>query len=387
MSAIHTTISNDQLRDVELALSGVWGGEVALDLVIDDVQPGAIIELHDAEGTGVALLSAVEAARVPPPTAVAERIGEGRAPTPPPVYAVRGPVAPARPLGHRDQLDLRLTVTPLYNPATILITGDVPPAEARAWTTVPVGSTIAVLDHGDSRALSDAVSTLRARRMEPVVMPAPSRIGRDHLEWLATVEVAAQHLLGGSVNMWVTPLSFSPGRVILLTGLSGSGKSTIAKLLVERLAEADQRTTTLLDGDEVRLILSSGLGFSLEDRMMNVRRIGWVAALVAKHGGIAVCAPIAPYDVMREEMRARAEECGRFLLVHIATPLEVCEKRDRKGLYAKARAGEIPQFTGISDPYEIPPRADLTIDASVVSPDDAVMQIIRTLKRLDAANA
>ena len=183
-------------------------------------------------------------------------------------------------------------------------------------------------------------------------------------------------LAADDIDVWDTQRSVGDGLVILLTGLSGSGKSTIAKLLAERLGEGDDRTVTLLDGDEVRLILSSKLGFSRDDRLMNVRRIGWVAALIAKHGGIAVCAPIAPYAEMRAEMRERAESVGRFVLVHVSTPLEVC---DVKGLYAKARAGEIPQFTGISDPYEAPADADLSIDASVVSPEDAVDQIINAL--------
>ncbi|NHI15571.1 adenylyl-sulfate kinase [Microbacterium sp. CBS5P-1] len=195
---------------------------------------------------------------------------------------------------------------------------------------------------------------------------------------------AARALVADEIDVWETPTPVPPGRAILLTGLSGSGKSTISKLLVERLATADPRTVSLLDGDEVRLILSAGLGFSRDDRMLNVRRIGWVAALVASHGGIAVCAPIAPYEAMRWEMRERVEEVGRFLLVHISTPVEVCEARDRKGLYARARAGQIPEFTGISDPYEVPADADLTIDASVVAPDEAVDAILARLAEIDA---
>ena len=186
------------------------------------------------------------------------------------------------------------------------------------------------------------------------------------------------------MHVWPTNRSHGRGRVILLTGLSGSGKSTIAKLLAERLTGIDDRGVTLLDGDEVRLILSSGLGFSREDREMNVRRIGWVASLVASHGAIAVCAPIAPYAEMRAEMRERAEAVGRFLLVHVSTPLEVCEARDRKGLYARARRGEIPNFTGISDPYEAPTDADVTIDASTTAPADAVQRIVEVLQRIDA---
>jgi sulfate adenylyltransferase len=170
------------------------------------------------------------------------------------------------------------------------------------------------------------------------------------------------------------------GRTIFLTGLSGSGKSTIARELVARLA-AD-RTVTLLDGDVVRTHLSRGLGFSREDRDLNIRRIGWVAAEVTKHGGIAVCAPIAPYDETRQWVRRTVEAAGgpgSFILVWISTPIEECERRDVKGLYAKARAGEITGFTGIDDPYEAPLDADLTIDTTTVSLPDAVDQIARLI--------
>ncbi|RPF20131.1 adenylyl-sulfate kinase [Myceligenerans xiligouense] len=165
------------------------------------------------------------------------------------------------------------------------------------------------------------------------------------------------------------------GTVVFFTGLSGSGKSTVARALAAELDD-DGMGATLLDGDAVRHHLSKGLGFDRESRETNVERIGYVASLVAKHGGIAVAAPIAPFAAGRAKVRALAEEAGaRFLLVHISTPLEVCEARDRKGLYAKARAGEIPDFTGISSPYETPTDADLVIDTSEVSVEDAVKQV------------
>jgi sulfate adenylyltransferase len=169
---------------------------------------------------------------------------------------------------------------------------------------------------------------------------------------------------------------------VLLTGLSGSGKSTIARALVERLA--GERTITLLDGDVVRTHLSRGLGFSREDRDLNIRRIGWVAGEVTKHGGLAVCAPIAPYDETRQWVRATVEAAGgpgSFVLVWVSTSLEECERRDVKGLYAKARAGEIKGFTGIDDPYEPPRDADLVIDTSEVSVPAAVDQILTVLDR------
>lgn len=170
------------------------------------------------------------------------------------------------------------------------------------------------------------------------------------------------------------------GRTVFFTGLSGSGKSTVARAVVERLAGT--RSITLLDGDVVRTHLSKGLGFSAEDRDINIRRIGWVAAEVTKHGGLAVCAPIAPYDATRKWVRTAVEAAGgpgSFLLVWISTPLEVCEQRDVKGLYAKARRGEIKGFTGIDDPYEVPEDADLVIDTSVVALDDAVGRVLDAL--------
>ena len=165
-----------------------------------------------------------------------------------------------------------------------------------------------------------------------------------------------------------------PGVTVFLTGLSGAGKSTIADALVAGL-EADGRPVTVLDGDVVRTHLSSELSFSREHRDLNIRRIGFVAGEVVKHGGTVVVAAIAPYEAAREEARKLVEQHGRFLLVHVATPLEVVEQRDVKGLYAKARAGEIPQFTGISDPYEPPSRAEVTIDTSVTPLEQSVAQI------------
>lgn len=169
------------------------------------------------------------------------------------------------------------------------------------------------------------------------------------------------------------------GAVVFLTGLSGSGKSTIARALVERLQRADSRPVTLLDGDDVRRLLSSGLGFSRQDRDLNVRRLGWVASLVSKSGGVAVCAPIAPFESTRQEVRAMAETVGSFVLVHVATSLEVCEARDRKGLYARARAGDIPDFTGIGSPYEPPLDADLVLDTGTTSVDEAVDVILAAM--------
>ncbi len=169
------------------------------------------------------------------------------------------------------------------------------------------------------------------------------------------------------------------GVVVFFTGLSGSGKSTIARALRDALAERGDRTVSLLDGDLVRQLLSAGLTFSRADRDLNIARIGYVATEVARHGGIAICAPIAPYEAARAQVRRMVCEVGDFLLIHVATPVAVCEARDRKGLYAKARAGLIDHFTGVSDPYEEPRNADLTVDTSVMSRQEAADAVLGLL--------
>jgi sulfate adenylyltransferase len=192
--------------------------------------------------------------------------------------------------------------------------------------------------------------------------------------WLAPADVAAE-------LRRARPPRSSRGLVVFLTGLSGSGKSTLARDLRDALLERGDRTVSLLDGDVVRRLLSAGLTFSREDRDLNILRIGYVASEIARNGGIAICAPIAPYAATRSAVREMVTEVGDFVLVHVSTPLSVCEARDRKGLYAKARAGVIGSFTGISDPYEEPGDADLTVDTSLVSRHDAVNSVLGLLIR------
>jgi sulfate adenylyltransferase len=198
--------------------------------------------------------------------------------------------------------------------------------------------------------------------------------GRENPQWLASSAVAKE-------LQRTYPPRNKQGFTIFLTGLSGAGKSTIANVLLVRFLERGDRRVTLLDGDLVRKHLSSELGFSKEHRDLNIRRIGFVASEVTKHGGIAICAPIAPYDSTRKEVRDMVEKGGGFVLVHVATPIEICEQRDRKGLYAKARAGKIQQFTGISDPYQAPSDAEMAIDTAKLTPEGAAEEILAFLER------
>jgi sulfate adenylyltransferase len=198
--------------------------------------------------------------------------------------------------------------------------------------------------------------------------------GRDIPGWFTYPEVVQE--LRRSF-----PPRHKQGVTIFFTGLSGSGKSTIANVLMTKFLEVGGRPVTILDGDLVRKHLSSELGFSKEHRDINIRRIGYVAAEITKNGGIAICAPIAPYDATRKAVRAMVEQGGGFILVHISTGIEVCEQRDRKGLYAKARAGIVKEFTGISDPYEAPQDAEVVIDTAELSPEEAAQEIMLHLER------
>jgi sulfate adenylyltransferase len=198
--------------------------------------------------------------------------------------------------------------------------------------------------------------------------------GRDIPGWFTYPEVVSE--LRRSF-----PPRHKQGVTIFFTGLSGSGKSTIANVLLTKFLETGGRPVTLLDGDLVRKNLSSELGFSKEHRDINIRRIGYVASEITKNGGIAICAPIAPYDATRKHVRQLIEPYGGFILVHIATSVDVCEQRDRKGLYAKARAGILKEFTGISDPYEVPADAEVTINTGDLSAEEAAQEIILHLER------
>ncbi len=172
------------------------------------------------------------------------------------------------------------------------------------------------------------------------------------------------------------------GFTVFFTGFSGSGKSTIANALLVKLMEMGGRPVTLLDGDIVRKNLSSELGFSKEHRDLNIRRIGYVASEITKNGGIAICAPIAPYATTRRAVREDVEEFGAFIEVHVATSIEECERRDRKGLYKLAREGKIKEFTGISDPYDVPANPELSVETENVDVDNCAHQVILKLESM-----
>ncbi len=206
------------------------------------------------------------------------------------------------------------------------------------------------------------------------------REGLDIPEWFSFPEVVTQ-------LRKTSPARDKQGFTVFFTGLSGSGKSTIANALMVKLMEMGGRPVTLLDGDVVRKHLSSELGFSKEHRDINIKRIGYVASEITKNGGIAICAPIAPYTATRRAVREMVETYGSFIEVHVATSVEECEKRDRKGLYKLAREGKIKEFTGISDPYEIPSKAELVLQTEGLEVDHCAHQVILKLESMSLIKA
>src|SRR6516225_2379256 len=278
----------------------------------------------------------------------------------------------ARDVGAQREIELRALVAAAYG-ATHLFTEE--PEAPSVATAIPV---VSAGDWAYDRA---------AEVWRPLALIEPGTERAD----LAMGELEDLLDRGEEVPAWFTPPAVAAelrrarpprserGLVIFLTGLSGSGKSTIARGLRDALSERGDRSVSLLDGDLVRELLSAGLTFSRADRDLNIARIGFVATEVARHGGIAICAPIAPYAEARARVRSMVREVGDFLLVHVATPVQVCEARDRKGLYAKARAGVIDNFTGVSDPYEEPTDAELTIDTSAMSRQQSVDAVLRLL--------
>jgi sulfate adenylyltransferase len=292
-------------------------------------------------------------------------------------------------LAAAHRTDAAVLLQPLHRPHEV---GDLE-WYARTRSAVIVGEMIAE-DRGPDRfalALTPDPGELLGARVARnygathLAVDAGTRIERDEVgRALDVVRLAEMRTatLPPAVAAELAALRPPPGRsgfTVFFTGLSGSGKSTVAKALAARLLEIGPRRVTLLDGDVVRRHLSSELTFSAEHRDLNIRRIGFVAGEVTRHGGVAVCAPIAPYDATRKDVRAMVERTGGFVLVHVATPVEVCEERDRKGLYARARAGDLPGFTGVSDPYEAPADAEVVIDTTSGTVDDAADVVLNYL--------
>lgn len=230
-------------------------------------------------------------------------------------------------------------------------------------------------------------------REEDAYMPESSVDPGDSVDSLSDDEFHRRIRLGKRIPAWYSfpevittlqaayPPRHRQGVTIFCTGLSGAGKSTIARVLYARFLEMGARPVTLLDGDIVRQNLSNELGFSREHRNINVKRIGFVASEITKNRGIAICAPIAPYAETRTQIRDLIETYGGFVEVHVATPVSVCEGRDRKGLYAKARAGMIKGFTGVDDPYEAPEKPEVRVDTTDMTPDEAAQEVLLYLER------
>lgn len=377
-----------------------WPQPVVLD-VDASVPPGVMLALRDAEGD---LLAALKV----------EEVFEDRGRT-----CVSGPLSAIALPTHYDFADIRLSPQEFagrYGAPPVVITDR--PLDAGQVQAADHPLHILALEGDPAPGRVNTATLVAALRAVDVasVTVVPQPPGTEDTPWhdilaagyrttLATATASATgaaHIGDGALSsalaagvvpgppvfdaavQRILERQFPPpdrvGFTVFFTGLSGSGKSTVANALAGQLSEGSTRRITLLDGDLVRTHLSSELGFSREHRDLNVSRIGFVAAEVTRHGGIAICAPIAPYQQTRQQVRQMVAAAGRFVLVHVATPLSVCETRDRKGLYAKARAGLIDAFTGISDPYEPPRDAEVTIDTTEGSPAQAAAQVREYLR-------
>ncbi|GAB3661913.1 hypothetical protein GCM10027596_22600 [Nocardioides korecus] len=374
------------LDDLEVLLSGAlaprttFDDELRLDLP-PELADAAEVELVDPEGLPLARW------------------------TPTSLVALRAPAyGPFRRL-HRSPAQVReehagAVVVPVAAPLTDDDLERVSTASGTAGVVLlalaGTGTPQGVTPVGLVRATLAAARLLEARGVAAHVVVVPlaahgdadldHALGEQVADAYATGEVLA--LLGGgevpeeiaAVVEEDQPDEGERGLVVFFTGLSGSGKSTLARALHDLVLEDGRRTVTSLDGDVVRRHLSAGLTFSREDRETNIARIGWVAAEIGRHRGLAICSPIAPFDGTRRQVRAMVEDAGgAFVLVHVATPLEECERRDRKGLYAKARRGEIPEFTGISSPYDEPTDAAVRIDTTGRSVEDCLADLAPAL--------
>ncbi|WP_404352755.1 adenylyl-sulfate kinase [Phycicoccus jejuensis] len=355
------------LDDLVLLRRGLYGPDASMRPLPlpDDVRQSAIaaggLVVVDPEGVPVVQLEELEDAGGPTVTGRPQWLG----------WPSSRPFEELHPAEPVDLTGRRVLL--VDNPSEV-------PAE------VPAGAVVLALVSTSLDGPSGAVDTVRAALAatgDPsrvLVLPVPPGDAERRRALLATLGVDDAHAASPAAPATDRSPDGLGGVVLFLTGFSGSGKSTVARAVSTRLVE-DGRALTLLDGDVVRRSLTAGLGFSQADRRTNVLRIGWVAAEVAHHGGIAVCSPIAPEDEVRRQVAERVRERGgRFVLVHVATPLEECERRDRKGLYAAARRGDIPDFTGISAPYDVPADPDLRLDTTgrdVPGCADEVLALLR----------
>jgi sulfate adenylyltransferase len=389
--------SPTELDDVELLLSGAFaptaryepGGPARLTLpaeLLGPVREAGAVELVDPEGLPLAHVEPVEVA------------DDGTV-----TGAVRALATPA--YGPFRRLHLTPAQVREQHPDAVVVPVAAPLTEKdiaalQAATAKPLvllaltgtGTPQGVSPVGLVRATLRAAENLPGAAVVAVPLASHGNAADDHRRGELVVRnyapgdvlaVTGQGPLSPDVEELVARDQPGPGErglVVFFTGLSGSGKSTLARALHDLVLEQGERTVTSLDGDVVRRNLSAGLTFSREDRETNIRRIGWVAAEIARHGGLAICSPIAPFDQTRQQVRAMVHETGGdFVLVHVATPLAECERRDRKGLYAKARAGQIPEFTGISSPYEEPEDATVRVDTTGRTIEDALDDVLEVL--------
>lgn len=329
------------------------------------VAPGERLELEDPDHTPLAALDV-------------DRIREARDGA----WWVAGTLTPMHPPEHGHARELRATAgTDLAEHTVALFAGRIRAADVLSAARladrggldlVYVGASDAAETARGLRDLEDGAALLPGARV--LFVPVVDLGVHDDVASLVVRRLGA-----------ADPLDFrresaaTSGAVVLFTGLSGAGKSTLARGLVEHLRTHTAQPAVLLDGDDVRREISGELGFRPEDRDRNLQRIAWVAARVAEVGGVAVCAPIAPFASSRAAMRSKVEPRSPFLVVYVSTPLAVAELRDRKGLYAKARAGLISDFTGIDSPYEAPADADLVLDTSVTRVEVCVTEVVRLL--------
>jgi sulfate adenylyltransferase len=427
------------LADLRLLLRGV---HLPLDVLGGRVSPGAPVPLPkhtppDAGGARVLVPMTLDVARVRVPVDMSEQVASGGRlvladeeskpvatlthatvlteddagavlegalrPSEPDAWPSLSAASPGpasvvvvdRPMLHRDLDELTglagrgpvVAAVPVAGPTTHGVPADLLHHLATATTADVHGSvTVVPVDLYLRDPETDALLSRAVARALGADEPTHLSTGDD--DWVrllaaldedAPLPALADDEVLTALRQWRPPLR-RRGLVVFLTGLSGAGKSTLANALAAHVRTTSGRTVTLLDGDRVRRLLSAGLGFDRTSRDLNVRRIGYVAAEVARHGGIAICAPIAPYAESRAAVRAMAQEVGDFVLVHVHAPLAEVERRDVKGLYARARAGLVPGFTGVSDPYEEPIDADLVVDTSVLSADEALARLVDLLE-------